>query len=96
MILLNGKEWEPEQTDYIAWERTYKNIDVYAEVMAAECWIDANPTKRKKNGKAFLVNWLKRADLQGGSPMTQPKYRTEAKSTRNMSMEEMMSRDWAQ
>ena len=92
MILLkNGSYYEPTDADYIAWQKAYPGIDVHTEVLAAGSWCDANPSKRKLNGKRFVVNWLKRAQGKGGSPMA----KSGPKSTRSMTMDEMFSRDWA-
>ncbi len=73
MILKSGDHWEPEQQDVLAWEQTYKKIDVHQELMAMESWCDANPSRRKtkKGIKRFVNAWLSRANDQGGSPYRQ-------------------------
>lgn len=72
MMLLNtGESYTVDQADIIQWQKTYKAIDVYQELMAMESWCDANPTKRKtkKGIKRFINSWLARAQDRGGSPM---------------------------
>jgi len=71
MILKSGDHWTPEDDQIIKWQQTYKNIDVYRELDAMDCWCEANPAKRKtKSGIARFINaWLSRADQQGGSPV---------------------------
>ena len=69
-MLLNTKErWEPEESDVIAWSRTYPAVDVFQELRAMESWLDANPTKRKTKGgiKRFVNSWLSRSQDRGGS-----------------------------
>lgn len=70
MILKDGKQWEPDDTDIVEWQRAYKNIDVYQEIDAMTCWCEANPSKRKtaRGVKRFVNAWLSRADRTGGSP----------------------------
>ncbi len=75
-MLLNTKEdWQPEEADIIAWQKTYPAIDVHQELMAMESWCDANPAKRKtKQGiKRFINAWLARAQDKGGSPQVKAK-----------------------
>ena len=68
-----GEEYCPEDEDFIKWQHAYPNVDVFAEYDAAECWIDANPARRKKNCKSFVNNWLKKAAQmeKGVSPFAQ-------------------------
>ena len=68
-----GEEYYPETEDFIKWQHAYPHVDVYAEYDAAECWIDANPARRKKNCKSFVNNWLKKAAQmeKGISPFAQ-------------------------
>jgi hypothetical protein len=46
------------------WRLIYKGIDVDAEIGKMEAWLDANPTRKKKNEKRFVVNWLNRTAMQ--------------------------------
>jgi len=42
------------------WQETFPDVNIKAEIKKAEAWLDANPQKRKKNYKRFLVNWFSR------------------------------------
>ena len=86
-MLLNTKEdWQPEDSDIIAWQRAYPAINVHQELAAMESWLDANPTRRKtaKGIKRFVNSWLARAQDKGGSP--QAKSKTKSNSIRNKSI----------
>ncbi len=43
------------------WENAFPDVDVI-EVLTkkAPAWLDANPSRAKKNYKRFIVNWLSR------------------------------------
>lgn len=43
------------------YQEVYTNVDVKAELKKMKLWLDANPTKRKKNVKAFIARWLAKA-----------------------------------
>lgn len=93
-MLLAGKEkkdWQPEDSDIIAWQRAYPAIDVHQELAAMESWCDANPTRRKtaKGIKRFVNSWLARAQDKGGSP--QAKAKSKNTSIRNKSIEMQMT-----
>lgn len=97
IILKDGRYWEADPEDIIQWQRAYTDIDCFAEINAAACWCEANPSKRKtqRGVKKFLNSWLKRAQDSGGrSPFA--KVRADVIATRDMTMADMMSRDWAQ
>jgi hypothetical protein len=93
-MLLAGKEkkdWQPEDSDIIAWQRAYPAINVHQELAAMESWCDANPTRRKtaKGIKRFVNSWLARAQDKGGSP--QAKAKSLNTSIRNKSIEMQMT-----
>ena len=94
--LKDGTFVEPEQEQIIKWQRLYPDIDCHQEIRAMVGWCDANPSKRKtKRGlNRFINSWLQRANSGGGSPFAKP--RTEVIATRDMSVEQMFSREWAQ
>ena len=50
------------------WQETFPDVNIKAEIKKAEAWLDANPQKRKKNYKRFLVNWFGKAQ----KPTTPP------------------------
>ena len=39
----------------------WPELDVNAEIARADAWLEANPRRRKKNYRRFIVNWLNRA-----------------------------------
>ncbi len=89
-MLLNTKEdWQPEDNDVIAWQRTYPAINVHQELMAMESWCDANPTKRKtKQGiKRFVNSWLSRAQDRGGSPQAQKQNKSDSIRAKSIDMQ---------
>lgn len=89
-MLLNTKEdWQPEEKDVIAWQRTYPAINVHQELMAMESWCDANPTKRKtKQGvKRFVNSWLSRAQDRGGSPLAQKQNKSDSIRAKSIDMQ---------
>ena len=93
--LKDGTFVEPEQEQLIKWARLYPDIDVYQEINAMVGWCDANPAKRKtaRGLNKFINSWLQRANTGGGSPFAKPK--GERIATRDMSVEQMFSREWA-
>jgi len=60
-VKLDGKTWELTDEQVQTWRQVYDGVDVERECRHAWAWHDANPSKRKKNVKAFLVNWLNHA-----------------------------------
>ena len=73
IILKDQTYYTPDEADLIAWQQAYPNCDVHAELAAMASWCDANPQKRKtsRGAKAFVNNWLNRANKGGGSPFAQ-------------------------
>lgn len=58
--LIEGR-FEIDPDLYEKFESTYPGVDLEAELGKVELWIESNPSKRKKNLQAFLVNWLSRS-----------------------------------
>ncbi len=60
---LSSKKFEHiTDSDMTAWKIAYPDIAIPREIIKAEQWLLANPTKaRKKNWRKFLVGWLTRA-----------------------------------
>ena len=89
MLLNNKEDWQPEEKDVIAWQRTYPAINVHQELMAMESWCDANPTKRKtKQGiKRFVNSWLSRAQDRGGSPQAQKQNKSDSIRAKSIDMQ---------
>ena len=68
MLLNTNERWEPEDTDMIAWAKTYPAVDVFHEIRAMESWLDANPKKRKTKAgiKRFVNSWLRSEERRVG------------------------------
>ena len=75
LTLNDGSLWEPDPEQVTKWKAAFQAVDVDAEILAASCWLDANPTRRKtKRGIArFLNTWLSRAQDKGGSGLARQK-----------------------
>ena len=59
------------QSDDIArWKKAYPAVDVLQDLRIAEQWLDVNRSKRKKNVRRFLTNWLSRTQERGGTRST--------------------------
>ena len=46
------------QTEYNEYNEAYPDINIDQELKKMKLWLDANPTKHKKNYKRFITNWL--------------------------------------
>jgi len=59
--------------DLEAWCRAYPAVDVQGELRRMATWLMANPHRRKKHYKRFIVNWLaseqKRAEARSGGAL---------------------------
>jgi len=53
--------------DYTEWIEAFPAVDVRREIKSACQWLVDNPTKRKKQVRRFLTNWLRRQQERGGS-----------------------------
>ena len=64
---IKGGNWKPESWEYQEWERVYgeKGVNVELEMKKARQWLLANPRRRPKTGKRYMVNWLNRAEATG-------------------------------
>jgi len=74
MIILNdGTYYEPDDEQIIYCQNAFPKVDIFAELSAMAAWCDANPKKRKKDGKRFANSWLSRASQQerGVSPFAE-------------------------
>lgn len=56
-----------QDRDKNEWRETYPAVDVDLEILKAKEWLLANPEKRKKNYRRFLVNWFNRTQERGGT-----------------------------
>lgn len=59
---MSGIEYDVHEWDIAGWQRVYTHIDVRAEVEKMALWLEANPKRRKRDTKRFLINWLSKAD----------------------------------
>ena len=89
MLLNDGTDYQADDKDIVAWQRTYPAIDVHQELNAMESWLDANPTRRKtsKGIKRFINSWLARAQDRGGSPQV----RQNKTSSKNINIEDKLA-----
>lgn len=46
------------------WEAVYQGLDVQGEIGKMAEWLEANPRRRPRNYKRFMVRWLNRAHGQ--------------------------------
>lgn len=66
---INTNKWESiTDIDKLNWKEAYPACDIDAELKKMGEWIKANPAKGKKsNYRRFIVNWLTKAQDQGGT-----------------------------
>jgi|GEM_PF-4877675 len=55
------------EEDIRKWSEAFPGVDVKLQIKRMEVWLEANPKKRKKNYKKFIVNWLGREHLENKS-----------------------------
>lgn len=60
------------EDDWTVWQTAFPAVDVRGEVLKAALWLRDNPTRRKKNVRRFLTNWLGRVQERGGNHGTGP------------------------
>ena len=65
------------------WLDAYPGLDIDKEIKAAKIWLLSNPSKHKKDFRAFLNNWFKRTEQYGAGQPPQAVYhpKTEAEVT---------------
>lgn len=57
--------WVGVESSVPGWSEAFPNADVLGELKKMSAWLDANPGKRKKQYKRFIVNWLSGANQKG-------------------------------
>ena len=79
-----------DSKDLDRWKEVYPNVDVLAEIKKMESWFEANPRRRKKNIKPFIVTWLTRAQDKPTPivPQHQESFR------KRMGLNDEYSEDW--
>ena len=45
--------------EFAEYQRAFNRVNVMDALMDMNMWLEANPKRRKKNYKRFIVNWLK-------------------------------------
>ena len=53
--------------DLKRWAETYPACDIEIELLKMEDWLLSNPSKKKKNYRRFMTNWLSRCQEKGGT-----------------------------
>jgi hypothetical protein len=72
--ILKGEYEGVTEADIEKWMLAYPACDVRTELLKSAEWLKANPDKKKKNYRRFIVNWLGRAQERGGSkPSNRPR-----------------------
>ena len=62
------KQWDNLCPDDIKdWQEAYPACDVEIELNCMRQWLLSNPSKRKKNYRRFVTNWLGRQQDKGGT-----------------------------
>ena len=52
------------QQDVERWRKIYGSVNIERELWKMADWLDANPSRSKKNYKRFIVNWLSKAQRE--------------------------------
>jgi len=60
--------------DKAGWLDAYPACDIDQEIRKMREWLLGNPSKKKKNYRRFITNWLSRAQDQGGSKKSNQSY----------------------
>jgi hypothetical protein len=71
--LLVGKQFDVTEDLITELAEANPAVDVRRESLAARQWCLANPAKKKRNGRAFLLRWVQRAQESGGTRQQTPK-----------------------
>lgn len=51
---------ELDERVYMMLVETFTWVNVPENLKVMDCWLEANPRRRPRNQKRFIVNWLKR------------------------------------
>lgn len=62
IVLNDGTEWRPTESQYEEFIRLFPSVDVAAEFRGMRAWSQGNPSKRKTKGGVmrFVTSWLGR------------------------------------
>ena len=62
------RKWEGiTKEDFEGWQVSYPACDIKIELLRMTEWLLSNPTKKKKNYRRFITNWLTRSQDKGGT-----------------------------
>lgn len=66
MILKDGADYEPSETELAVLHAAYPGLNIAAELAKMRAWCLANPAKRKtaRGALRFINQWLTRSDAQ--------------------------------
>lgn len=66
IVLNDGTEWRPTESQYEEFMRLFPSVDVAAEFRGMRAWSQGNPSKRKTKGGVmrFVTSWLGRTQNQ--------------------------------
>ena len=54
-------------SDYEKWQDAYPAVNLDAELIKMDQWLQSNPTKaKKKQWRKFVTGWFNRAQEKGG------------------------------
>ena len=65
--VLGGGEYPVTQAQVSMWAEAYPAVDVSLSLRQMREWLESNPTKKRKNVRRFITNWLKREQERGGN-----------------------------
>lgn len=83
----SGKFERIQDRDLSDWKEAYPNISISQEIIKAEQWLKAHPTKaRKKRWRKFLVGWFSRADEKAENKAAYRSNNSRSKSRANREM----------
>lgn len=77
-----GTPSKPERThkvteqDVEKYHETYPAVDIEQELRQMAMWLEANPSRKKSNTRAFIVNWLKKSQDRSSSPAAGAQYQS--------------------
>lgn len=70
--------------DKEGWGEAYPACEIDLELKKMREWLLANPGKKKKNYRRFIINWLSRSQERGGSIASTPISRSRSRVTPGM------------
>lgn len=65
-----------ESRDITGWQEAYPAVDIDGELKRMAEWLLANPTRRKKNYRLFIIKWLEKQQDSPRNPLMNSATRT--------------------